>query len=357
MTEWAFSIATQRSKIKLTEREHNVLVDLLNGLEMSEISNNRHLTKSNVNHTVTSLKRKFTAHSTIHLLVLSIMEKKYYDILTTNTSDHRSVKITEREVDVVKHVLQGRFTKEIAKLLGLSVRTIEGHRYEFSHKSSTKTSRDFINACLQNGILKLIPFEFEFIKSKLNSREIIELSRSACRFYPDELSAVTNEYGFIYFDFQNRFITKDSFNYFLYNNIRVHPFIFSLILSGIPLPIISHVSELSERYLMARQMEVEVYIMNKGGYLSFLKELIQLNYLQLDQSHGEFEWAKISKMKLILFLENIANCVPMTKKMKLTRFDQKTILDEEKMLLREFNCDDNLSLIVQAVHLGIFQLR
>ncbi|GAB5417598.1 MAG: hypothetical protein Crog4KO_25830 [Crocinitomicaceae bacterium] len=344
-------IVPDRAKVLLSDRQEEVLCDLLSGYDIAQIAEVRGLTKSNVSHIKSRLKKTFNAKSTVHLMILAILERKYYQIITENSKDHRTDSISEKEVEILRYVLDGWLSKEIAEPTNLNVRTIEFHRYEFNKKCNVSNNKDFINACLQNGILKIIPFEFQISKTSIDGLVIDEISMAFENFHIDRSTKTINEHGFIYFDFQNRFRTFDSFASSLYNVFKVNPFVFSLILSGIPFPMISHISELSEPYLMARQRTIEDKIKEQGGYLKFYKLLEELNFYKPVITNVKMP--RISRLSILLFVEGIEKCLSNKEKCEVTKLDIETIIRQEQILHKEFNCETRVALIAQTIHLGI----
>lgn len=343
-----------RARINLSERQTQVLLDILSGMDTSEIAANRRITKSNVSHVKSRLKQIFRAKSTVHLMVLAILDWQFYKVLVDDSKNHVSSEINEKEVEIVKHVLNGRINKEISEPTNITLRSIEFHRYEFNKKCNVSSNKDLINACLQNGILKILPFEFLPSKDE-ESGSRTKSSTQACKFFHfDKYSNVTNEFGFIYFDYQNRFVTFDSVESGLYTYFQVNPLIFSYTLSGVPNAIITHVSELSESFLQSRQNNIEATVMRRGGFLNFYKLLKQLNFYQ--PVITELDLPQFSRLSILIFLEGIEKCLTDDQKVALTSFDSETIKEQEEILYREFNSATPMALIAQAIHLNLFKL-
>ncbi|MCR9171935.1 MAG: LuxR C-terminal-related transcriptional regulator [bacterium] len=345
-------ILSSRARVSLSDRQTQVLVDILSGMDIAEIAIHRKMTKSNVSHVKSRLKQIFKAKSTIHLMVLAILEWRFYELVVNNAKNHVSSEISEKEVEIIKHVLNGSINKEIAEPTNITLRTIEFHRYEFNKKCKVSSNKDLINACLQNGILKVLPFEFYLSRSYENS--ILSFSRAYKYYHFDEYSGVTNEFGFIYFDYQNRFITLDSNESGLYTYFQVNPLIFSYTLSGIPTAIIAHISELSERFLESRQNNIGAAVKRRGGYLNFYSLLKELNFYQ--PVITRLDLPQFSRLSILIFLEGIEKCLTDETKVSVTSFDLETIKDQEEILYKEFNCDSPLTLIAQAIHLNLFKL-
>ena len=63
--------------------------------------------------------------------------------------------LTNREIEVLKYVADGKTNKEISKILILSVRTVEVHRKNFMNKLKLKTSAELVIYALKNGYRKI----------------------------------------------------------------------------------------------------------------------------------------------------------------------------------------------------------
>lgn len=63
--------------------------------------------------------------------------------------------LTKREVEIIKLVCNKKTNNDIARLLNLSVRTIEGHRYNISKKTNTSSTLDLIDFVVQNNLLAI----------------------------------------------------------------------------------------------------------------------------------------------------------------------------------------------------------
>jgi two-component system nitrate/nitrite response regulator NarL len=61
--------------------------------------------------------------------------------------------LTSRERQVFQLVAEGRTNGDIARILGISVRTVEGHRANMMSKLNLKTHFDFVRYALKHGIL------------------------------------------------------------------------------------------------------------------------------------------------------------------------------------------------------------
>lgn len=67
------------------------------------------------------------------------------------TPAHLDAALSRRERDVACHVARGRTSKEIAKLMGLSPRTVEGHRLRLMRKLKVNNAAE-LNARMRGGL-------------------------------------------------------------------------------------------------------------------------------------------------------------------------------------------------------------
>ena len=63
--------------------------------------------------------------------------------------------LTNREMQIVKMICNKKSSIEIAKALNLSVRTIEGHRYNISKKTNTTNTLELVDYVIQNKLIKI----------------------------------------------------------------------------------------------------------------------------------------------------------------------------------------------------------
>jgi DNA-binding CsgD family transcriptional regulator len=81
-------------------------------------------------------------------------DKDLIHLQTTLTNpENNIVKITRREQEILNLVAEGRTSKSMAQLLGLSARTIERHRANLLKKFSLKNSASLIQTAMRQGLL------------------------------------------------------------------------------------------------------------------------------------------------------------------------------------------------------------
>jgi len=63
------------------------------------------------------------------------------------------IDLTEREQEVLELICKGMSNAEIAKFLGVSVRTIDGHRSNLLEKTKAKNSPHLVMFAIKNGLI------------------------------------------------------------------------------------------------------------------------------------------------------------------------------------------------------------
>lgn len=63
--------------------------------------------------------------------------------------------LTDREIEVIKHLAQGHSTKEIASFLDIEVNTVESHKERIKEKLKVKTIIQIVILSLKKGIISL----------------------------------------------------------------------------------------------------------------------------------------------------------------------------------------------------------
>jgi len=71
----------------------------------------------------------------------------------TEQTDTREQAITGRQRDVLRLLAQGKRMKEIADLLGLSARTVEGHKYQLMQALGLESTADLVRYAIEHHIV------------------------------------------------------------------------------------------------------------------------------------------------------------------------------------------------------------
>ena len=75
----------------------------------------------------------------------------------STASRERRVPLTDREVEVLNHVLEGRSSKEVARLLFVSKRTVDFHLTNIYHKLHVANRVQAVLRAAQLGLMIAIP--------------------------------------------------------------------------------------------------------------------------------------------------------------------------------------------------------
>ena len=70
------------------------------------------------------------------------------------TGRRTDVVLTERELEVLELICKGMSNPEISKTLGLSQRTIDGHRAKLFEKTGAKNAPNLVMFAIRNGLIK-----------------------------------------------------------------------------------------------------------------------------------------------------------------------------------------------------------
>ena len=62
-------------------------------------------------------------------------------------------RLTEREREVLKHLADGKSSKEIAAQMGISVRTVESHRARLTQKLSMRSVAELVRFAVESGLV------------------------------------------------------------------------------------------------------------------------------------------------------------------------------------------------------------
>jgi DNA-binding NarL/FixJ family response regulator len=64
------------------------------------------------------------------------------------------VPLTNREVEIVQLLSEGKSNKEVASVLGVSTRTVESHRNHIMHKMSFESFSDVVRFAIRNNLIE-----------------------------------------------------------------------------------------------------------------------------------------------------------------------------------------------------------
>lgn len=58
--------------------------------------------------------------------------------------------LTQKEIEILKQVVEGKSSREISEMLGLSIRTVDKHRSNIMKKTNAKNTADLVKMALEN---------------------------------------------------------------------------------------------------------------------------------------------------------------------------------------------------------------
>ena len=96
-----------------------------------------------------------TAHKTDTKVVFAASryhKKTGFSVITTDTFPNMQVSISTREHEIVKHILKGLTSKQMAKKLHVSLHTINAHRRNILKKTACKNTAELMNYAIFNGL-------------------------------------------------------------------------------------------------------------------------------------------------------------------------------------------------------------
>lgn len=84
-----------------------------------------------------------------------MIKNKIMTALLLKSSLDKYGELTNREVEIIQCVWEGYFNNEIAKVLNISVKTVEAHRNHIMVKYNTNNMIQMIRIGLAKGIIKV----------------------------------------------------------------------------------------------------------------------------------------------------------------------------------------------------------
>jgi len=72
---------------------------------------------------------------------------------TARAKSGEAVPLSERELEVLRHVVRGYTCKEIGQMLFLSVRTVETYRMRLMHKLGVKNRSELVEYAMQHELI------------------------------------------------------------------------------------------------------------------------------------------------------------------------------------------------------------
>ena len=112
------------------------------------------LKNSGVNQLTHAINEIFTGNAYFsHELLMNIIQQKDEDFQSGNLLSE--LEISERELEVLKHICKGLTNKEIAEKLFISIKTVEGHKSKLMLKTDTKNTVSLVLFSIKNGLVEI----------------------------------------------------------------------------------------------------------------------------------------------------------------------------------------------------------
>lgn len=83
--------------------------------------------------------------------------RKFFTALPTSLLHklrYEKLDLTEREVEVLQLIAEGKFSKEIASRLNISFKTVENHRASLMHKLNARNTADITRYAMRAGLIE-----------------------------------------------------------------------------------------------------------------------------------------------------------------------------------------------------------
>ncbi len=81
-------------------------------------------------------------------------EEFAYSVGKTSSSSRVKVSLSDREKEILEYICKGYSNSDISKKLGLSQRTIDGHRARLFDKTGAKNAPNLVLFAIKNGLVK-----------------------------------------------------------------------------------------------------------------------------------------------------------------------------------------------------------
>lgn len=72
---------------------------------------------------------------------------------------HHAKNLTPRETEIMKHLAEGKTVRKVADILGLSVKTVEAHKFNLMRKLDIHNKAELVHCAIRKKLVK-IPAEF-----------------------------------------------------------------------------------------------------------------------------------------------------------------------------------------------------
>ncbi len=117
---------------------------------------NGFVSKTSASSELTSgIRAVFTGESYLSPSVAKLFVEDYQQLATAEERTDPYEQLTDRERDVLKLIVEGHRTREIAELLSITPKTVEGHRTSLMRKLGIHSTLELVKYALRRGIISM----------------------------------------------------------------------------------------------------------------------------------------------------------------------------------------------------------
>ncbi|MBA7597895.1 Oxygen regulatory protein NreC [subsurface metagenome] len=101
------------------------------------------------------IRAVFTGESYLSPTIAKLFVEDYQRVALTETNEDPYERLTDRERDILKLVVEGYKTQQIAEMLTITPKTVEGHRTSLMNKLGIHNRLDLFKFALRRGIIRV----------------------------------------------------------------------------------------------------------------------------------------------------------------------------------------------------------
>lgn len=99
------------------------------------------------------IRAVFTGGSYLSPTVAKLFVEDYQQVALTETNEDPYERLTDRERDILKLIVEGYKTQQIAEMLTITPKTVEGHRTSLMNKLGIHNRLELVKYALRRGII------------------------------------------------------------------------------------------------------------------------------------------------------------------------------------------------------------
>jgi len=101
------------------------------------------------------IRAVFTGESYLSPTIAKLFVEDYQRVAITETNEDPYERLTDRERDILKLVVEGYKTQQIAEMLTITPKTVEGHRTSLMNKLGIHNRLELFKFALRRGIIRV----------------------------------------------------------------------------------------------------------------------------------------------------------------------------------------------------------